>query len=217
MAFQLHQVRKQIGLCILFLTIYYPTQAQTKGSFVDVRDDQTYETVTYAITGSKKVISDLDEYQTYLEKEPVSYEISLTDSMPSSMTWMAQSLSFEMEESKCKYDSGENCKLYGRLYTWKAAQNACPDGWHLPSDDEWYLLAYFYGGVSSAGEHLKSTELNGTNKSLFNVKRPSIFWSSSELDADAALDWKVNFRWVKLQRWKGGKKAYNSVRCVKDY
>ena len=91
------------------------------------------------------------------------------------------------------------------------------DDVHLPSDDEWYLLAYLYGGVSSAGEHLKSTRLNGTNSSLFNVQRPSIFWSSSELDADAALDWKVNFRWVKLQRWKGGKKAYNSVRCVKDY
>lgn len=72
MVFQPPLVSKRIGLCIFFLTICYPTLAQTKGSFVDVRDDQTYETVTYAITGSKKVISDLDEYRTYLEKEPVS-------------------------------------------------------------------------------------------------------------------------------------------------
>lgn len=217
MAFKLPLASKTIGLCILLLTVCYPIEAQVKGSFVDVRDGQTYETITYAITVSKTIITDLDEYGTYFRNEPVNYELLLTDSMPSSMTWMTQNLSFEIEESRCKYDSDENCKVYGRLYTWYASQNACPSGWHLPSDDEWYLLAYLYGGVSSAGEHLKSTELNGTDSSLFNVKKPSIFWSSNELGTDAAMDWKVNSRWVKLQRWKGGKKFYNSVRCVKDY
>lgn len=217
MMFKLLRISKNAGLFLLIIVFTRSLSAQTIGSFVDIRDAKTYETVTYTIAETREVISDLDEYGTYLNGKPANYEISNNNRLPSAMTWMAQNLNIEMEESKCKYESNSDCDVFGRLYTWKAAKNACPDGWHLPSDDEWYLLAYLYGGVSSAGQHLKSTELGGTNNSLFNIKKPAIFWSSSELDATSALDWKVNFRWVKLQRWKGGKSAYNSVRCVQDY
>jgi len=78
-------------------------------------------------------------------------------------------------------------------------------------------LTNLYDGVSSAGQRLKSTDLAGTNKSFFNIKKSSIYWLSTELNSMSAMDWKVNYRWIKLQRWKGGEKAYNSVRCVKDY
>ncbi len=191
--------------------------AQEVSSFVDTRDQQTYEIVSYALPDSTLVFSDQDEYGTYLNGKSESFKVSFEDGLPPSMTWMTQNLNFEMAESKCKYDSDSNCQSFGRLYTWNTAINACPEGWHLPSDEEWYLLAYLYGGVANAGQHLKSTNLGGTNESLFNVRKPSIFWSSDELDATSALDWKVNFRWVKLQRWKGGKELYNSVRCVRDY
>ncbi|MEP1031910.1 FISUMP domain-containing protein [Ekhidna sp.] len=206
-------------ICPFIFTILFTfsTEAQIVGSFVDIRDKQTYETVTYTVTSSQQVITDHNEYGTYLKGEPQIFEVSFEDGMPSSITWMVQNLNFEIAGSRCKYDSDTNCESYGRLYTWEASKNACPSGWHLPSDDEWYLLAYLYDGVSNAGQHLKSTELGGTNKSLFNIKKPSIFWSSNEMDSESALDWKVNFRWVKLQRWKGGKNLYNSVRCVQDY
>lgn len=208
-------MKKLIGLISLVICINLT--AQTVGSFVDIRDGKTYETVTYKITTSQDVITDIDEYASYVEGSQVMYQMNMDERTPITMTWMAQNLNFETEESKCKSDTDENCELYGRLYTWNIAKNVCPDGWHLPSDDEWYLLAYQYGGTAEAGQHLKSTELNGTNQSLFNVKKPSIFWSSDELDEESALDWKVNYRWVKLQRWKGGKNLYNSVRCVQDY
>ncbi len=214
---QIPSVRKTIYLYILIVLLSFSSEAQVVNSFVDIRDEQTYETVTYTVTSSKQVITDHDEYSTYLNGEPKTFEVSFKNGMPKSMTWMVQNLNFKMEGSKCKYDSDTNCESYGRLYTWEASKNACPNGWHLPSDAEWYLLAHLYDGVSSAGRHLKSTELGGTNKSLFNIKKPSIFWSSDELDSASALDWKVNFRWAKLQRWKGGKNLYNSVRCVLDY
>lgn len=208
--------KRIVSLLVLMGFLSFSSVAQVVGSFVDIRDGQTYETVTYQVTEVSGVITDHDEYGSYLRGEPVTYEVSFDTEGPYSMTWMTQNLNFVMEDSKCKYESDSNCEVYGRLYIWEAAKNACPDGWHLPSDDEWYLLAYLYGGVSTAGQHLKTTELGGTNTSLFNVKKPSIFWSSTELDSASVLDWKVNFRWVKLQRWKGGKDFYNSVRCVKD-
>lgn len=208
---------KRICLLVLTLVASFPSDAQTKGSFIDARDGKKYATVTYTLRFSESVISDLDEYGTYAAKEPVTYEVILTDSTPSSMTWMAQNLNYEMVESKCFKDSNMSCDPHGRLYNWFDSKKACPSGWHLPSDDEWYLLANQYGGVSSAGEHLKNTTLNGTNKSQFDVKKPAIYWSSDEMNTEYAWDWKVNFRWTKLQRWKGGKDAYNSVRCVQDY
>lgn len=205
-----------MGFLISVLMLPFSMMAQEAGSFTDPRDGQVYETVTYRIADSLQMITDHDEYSTYLNGEVRTVEISLSD-MPRSMTWMTRNLNFSMDSSKCKYEADSNCEMYGRLYTWKAANRACPTGWHLPSDAEWYVLAYLYGGVAVAGQHLKSSTLNGTNSSQFNVRKPSIFWSASELDSISALDWKVNFRWAKLQRWKGGKNLYNSVRCIKDY
>lgn len=208
---------KIVSALLLLVILSFSVTGQTKDSVTDDRDGKTYETVTYQITLSEEAFSDIDEYASYVEGKPMTYEIKISENTPTSMTWMTQNLNYEAEESKCKSDTDANCQLYGRLYTWNAAKNVCPNGWHLPSDEEWYLLASLYGGVASAGEHLKNTGLGGTNRSLFNVQKPSIFWSSDELDSASAMDWKVNFRWVKLQRWKGGKNFYNSVRCVKDY
>jgi uncharacterized protein (TIGR02145 family) len=34
----------------------------------------------------------------------------------------------------------ENYQVYGALYNWTAAQSCCPEGWHLPSDQEWLTM-----------------------------------------------------------------------------
>jgi len=38
-----------------------------------------------------------------------------------------------------------NYQIYGVLYNGNAAINACPDGWHLPSDNEWKQLEKHLG------------------------------------------------------------------------
>jgi uncharacterized protein (TIGR02145 family) len=62
-----------------------------------------------------------------------------------SQTWMAENLNYEAEGSKCYGDSlGTDslgtCAIYGRLYSWENASEACPQGWHLPSREEWDIL-----------------------------------------------------------------------------
>ena len=203
----------KISTALLLVLAALPALAQREGSFVDPRDGQRYSTVTYSLSELSGTISDLDEYGTYLAKMPVQYKV--TRELPPSLTWMSTNLNFAAPESKC-FQEGEDGCAHGRLYSWGAATKVCPAGWHLPTDDEWFLLAHLYGGVETAGQHLKSARYGGTNKSLFGLEKPYIFWSSDQLDDDNALDWKVNFRWTKLQRWKGGKSAFNSVRCVKD-
>jgi uncharacterized protein (TIGR02145 family) len=44
----------------------------------------------------------------------------------------------------CYYYNESNIE-FGALYTHAAANNACPEGWHLPSDDEWKQLEIFIG------------------------------------------------------------------------
>ncbi|OYT14512.1 MAG: hypothetical protein B7C24_17935 [Bacteroidetes bacterium 4572_77] len=93
------------------------------------------------------------------------------------------------------YDNNEiNCDIYGGLYQWdemmqystqESAQGICPNGWHIPSDNEWKEMEIFLGmkqrkanntGWRGAdeGETLKSTSGRnnngyGTNSSGFNA------------------------------------------------
>lgn len=77
-------------------------------------------------------------------------------------------------ESYCYEDLEENCQVYGRLYTMAAAlggqqgegaQGICPDGWHVPSMDEWKVLIDHLGGQASAGRALKDPEGMGLQPS----------------------------------------------------
>jgi uncharacterized protein (TIGR02145 family) len=82
----------------------------------------------------------------------------------------------------CWYENyGALAATYGNLYTWTAAvniypgddiptgivQGVCPDGWHLPSDDEWKQLEMFLG-MSQAevdGEKWRGKDEGGMMKS----------------------------------------------------
>jgi len=55
----------------------------------------------------------------------------------------------------------DNYKTYGALYNWPAAKEACPEGWHLPSDAEWtqlenYLTDNGYGYEGSGDDIAKA-------------------------------------------------------------
>ena len=40
---------------------------------------------------------------------------------------------------------GSMLSTYGCLYDWDTAMEVCPDGWHIPSDEEWMELERFLG------------------------------------------------------------------------
>jgi len=70
--------------------------------------------------------------------------------------WMAENLNYNAEDSKCYDNKAENCEKYGRLYNWETAMQACPEGWHLPSKEEWDVLMKAVGGAETTGEKLKA-------------------------------------------------------------
>jgi len=50
--------------------------------------------------------------------------------------WMAQDLNYTIANSECYNEKDSVCVTNGRLYTFNAAQKACPLGWRLPTREE---------------------------------------------------------------------------------
>ena len=60
--------------------------------------------------------------------------------------WMAENLAYKTASgSWFSYDSDIVGAKIGRLYTWDAAKQAVPAGWHLPTDEEWKKLEMSLG------------------------------------------------------------------------
>ncbi|MEJ2596205.1 MAG: FISUMP domain-containing protein [bacterium] len=140
--------------------------------------------------------------------------------------WMADNLNYETDDSWCYEGNAENCKNWGRLYSWNSAKEACPDGWHLPSDEEWDQLFNFYGGHDVAGKALKEGGSSGFNAQLAGyrdkkgvygkVDSSAYYWSSTEETEQYA-----SFRGLYKDYSNIGLYTYTkpdgfSVRCVKD-
>jgi uncharacterized protein (TIGR02145 family) len=45
----------------------------------------------------------------------------------------------------------------------------CPDGWHMPKNEEWSILVSFLGGWSVAGQKMNSLTFGGDNSSGFSA------------------------------------------------
>ena len=95
-------------------------------------------------------------------------------------TWLAQNLNYETDNSWCYDDDPANCETYGRLYDWEAALNACPDGWHLPSDIEWMQMEIQLG---LTGTQASSTGFRGTSEGGAMKVTGTNYWNSPNTGA----------------------------------
>lgn len=140
--------------------------------------------------------------------------------------WMGQNLNFETQDSWCYELDAANCIDFGRIYTWEAAMQACPEGWHLPDDQEWKALIDYYGGNHYAGKNLKEGGASNFNALMSGYRdkegfygkigESAYFWSSTEESKDYA-----SFKGLYISVDNVGTYTYTkpdglSVRCVKD-
>ncbi len=72
--------------------------------------------------------------------------------------WMTSNLKFKVDSSYIYQgysvrndddESEDNLEKYGRLYSYSSALKACPDGWRIPSDEDWQKLEQYLGMSSS--------------------------------------------------------------------
>ena len=200
------------------------------GTLVDSRDEQTYKTVQ---------IGD--------------------------QVWMAENLNYASEGSACFNDTASYCELFGRLYYWSTAMDSagtwsdhgkgcgynktctptypvrgiCPDGWHLPSAEEFNKLIDAVGGLDSASrklmspvgwyDHFMTAQFHADNSTGFSaiasggktmesgfwgLGRGTGFFSSTEFNVYNAR----NMSLYPSEPAVGttAKKGMESVRCIKN-
>ena len=152
--------------------------------------------------------------------------------------WMAENLNYEVEGSKCYDNDPANCVTYGRLYSWESAIMACPDGWHLPSDEEWTTLTNFVDS-SIAGIILKANSdlwlpnnfTKGTDDYGFSalpgggtdnhgdfayINENGHWWSSTKSSSVGAFGRRMGYTAKDVLRYGFDTRVYMlSIRCVK--
>jgi uncharacterized protein (TIGR02145 family) len=158
--------------------------------------------------------------------------------MPEGKQWTTANLNVSIAGSYCYEDAEQNCRRYGRLYTWESAQRVCQSlgsGWRLPTDDAWRQLARHYGGVSNdsddrgkaAYRELSVGGTSGFNAPLGGGRAPDgqygrleahgFYWTASQ--SSSANAWFSNFGKgglaLHLQN-DGEKERAFSVRCVRE-
>jgi len=210
-------------VAVIFATssISISTYAQETGTFTDSRDGHVYKTVKIG-----------------------------------NQIWMAENLAYKTSSGSWAYNNNEsNVTTYGRLYNWAAAMNGdstsynnpsgvqgvCPNGWHLPSGNEWTELVDFLGGYNVAGgkmketgyEHWNSPNSGATNESGFtalpggyrayndgtfnDLGNDAHFWSTSEGSSSSVWGRGLYYNTSEVSPYGGGFKNFGySVRCLQD-
>lgn len=138
-------------------------------------------------------------------------------------------------------NDNKNIKKYGRLYTWDAAMNCAPPGWHLPSLEEWNnLQSYVEANANAeAGTALKSKtgweKFNGVPQgsdefgfcalpagcryydgSFGGLGEGADFWTSFEENDDEAYSPSLNFFGEDIPLGWAPKASASSVRLLRD-
>lgn len=154
--------------------------------------------------------------------------------------WMAENLNFSIKGAKdpippkrSKWDK----KLMGLLYSMELANDNCPDGWHLPSVDEWTELIGEVGSYNLGGK-LKAVDstywleiIEGANNSSGFSALPiggisawggyvagteAVFWSSTEFGSNKGYTYRLNYLSSDIFTKTTRKGMFISVRCIKD-
>jgi len=137
---------------------------------------------------------------------------------------------------------------YGLLYNWYAVNDGrglTPEGWHVPSDEEWKILEMYLG---MSQEEANKTGWRGTNEgskmkeegishwksftnesgfsalpggyrdhngNFYHMGGYALFWSATEFSGGAWSRY-LGYDYSEVYRYYHGKQNGFSVRCIKD-
>lgn len=152
----------------------------------------------------------------------------------------ANGWSMQSKGAYCEYNNEmDKATTYGRLYNWHVisdSRNICPEGWHIPTQEEWDEMINFLGGENNCVNSLKDPSFwpnsnSSSNNSGFsarpggmrcsggqfmNLNSEGAWWTISEICINNGKCIKMNGSENKVYRTGLGKKAGLSIRLVKD-
>jgi uncharacterized protein (TIGR02145 family) len=185
---------------------------------------------------------DLDKVKRGTFKDPRDGYVYKTVTI-GEQTWFAENLKYITPDDStyCPQDS-VLCGITGRYYSWTAALKSCPEGWRLPSQEEWTTLINNVSWTAPWGilETICDTEvmplegIKGDNVYGFNIMPTGVYVVKDDriIYGNKAYYWvgksdfyaegyhwkgKIEFLFVedRYRLWSTSGGA-ESVRCIKD-
>ena len=126
----------------------------------DTKNDSLITEITKKISYLRNQIQEQNKKGTFIDsRDGQTYKtVRIGD-----QTWMAQNLNYKIDKNSCYNNNNKNCEKYGRLYDWNTATKACPEGWHLPSREEYEQLM-----ITACGKVGCEKELNSNIDWVYN-------------------------------------------------
>ena len=212
----------------------------SSGNAVKDIDDNIYPIVTI---GTQVWMAEDLKVTHYPNGDPIPH---ITDN-----TAWANLVDNNTEDAYCFYNN-DNTTDYGALYTYAAAigdnwtrdnavhQGVCPNGWHMPTYEEWHTLVIYLGGDIAGGKlkeigtaHWNSPNTGATNESGFfalpsgcrgrygngvfhSQGESGYWWSSTERTTTTAYAHYLSYNGNTAPSNDDRESSGFSVRCVKD-
>lgn len=205
--------------CYAYAANYYNTSSSVQVEVIDP------ETAVTGVEGEPDLILNGNPYRSV---------------QAGGLTWIADNLYGTGTGTvllKCEILSS----LFGRFYTWEEAMTACPDGWRLPTAEEFdACFGTAAGDLMVNASFLKTEmwpyrpEVTITNSTRFNALPIGYqdltsenyadrgfgeyaFWWTSSADEERAEYRYIHMENPVIQKGKGNKQSFAlSVRCVKE-
>lgn len=212
------------------------------------RNDQT----VYKANSDEPIIENQEDLQKSIISNTINYsktwdtknlnvsKFKNGDIVPEAITAEEWENAYKEEEPAwCYYNNSPDEEFkYGKLYNWYAVvdpRGLAPEGWRIPTNDEWNDYVDFLGGPDAAGEKIKSRNewvvSYGTNSSGFNAlpsgmrekdgtfdgfKEITLFWSSTEMDYNNSWMQALGTLYDRIANAYYCKGSGLSVRCIKE-
>lgn len=233
------------------------------GNISGLTENTKYYVRAYAINSMGTAYGNEVSFTTLLKNTITDYDGNVYNTVTiGTQTWLAENLKtthykngdpltqVTNQSSWADLTTGAYCNLendvnngnmYGKLYNWYVVDDSrkiAPEGWHVPTDEEWTTLVTYLGGPSVAGGKMKdtgsvhwcNTNIGATNESGFfafpgGARTDFIFisycqwgtwWSATEFDSLASYNRILFNSGTEINRVNNNKKFGMSIRCVKD-
>lgn len=226
-------------------TVYYYRVKAVNSLGTAYSNDTLFRTV---LTGETGTVTDIDN-NTY-HTIGIGYQVWMTENLrvasyrngivipkvAADTSWAKLST-----PAYCWYnnDSVNFSHVYGALYNWTAvnADSLCPNGWHVPTNDEVTQLVNYVGGAGSGGGALKATTVwNSPNtgatdsygfaglpggmrydNGAFDLwKVQAYWWTQSDYSTLTSSGYYLLYNYPNAFQGNLNKKYGLSVRCVKN-
>ena len=209
----------------LLLLLFFPIL-----SFSQVTDHEgkTYKTVKI---GNQTWMAENLSIATFKNGEEIYLTEDEEEWFVSGLDELAALAEFEQETSE-----GRKYIRFYNYFVLTDPRGIVPDGWRIPTDEDWRILAQTLGGEAAATPKLKSTagwwteEENGTNESGFNAlplgmvtdegeflswNEGAYFWSI-DLDGDFAINRSLTENRFAFEKASSFKSNGLAIRLIKN-